>query len=104
MFKSIRQRRNRRLRSDKTNEAVGDRRAGVRKPPGKSHAETRRSGEMKGGNEVSEANGITQFANGEPKRRNNDTVRVYQPLEGGNGGSEANVVTLRLATGVNPWA
>ncbi len=29
---------------------------------------------MEGGNEVSEANGITQFAEGEPKRRNNDTV------------------------------
>ena len=40
------------------------------------------------------ANGITQFAEGEPKRRNNDTVRVYQPLEGGNEVSEANVVTL----------
>ena len=49
---------------------------------------------MKGGNVVSEANGITQFAEGEPKRRNNDTVRVYQPLEGGNEVSEANVVTL----------
>ena len=49
---------------------------------------------MEGGNEVSVANGITQFAEGEPKRRNFDTVRVYQPLEGGNGVREANVVTL----------
>ena len=49
---------------------------------------------MEGGNEVSEANGITQFANGEPKRRNFDTVRVYQPLEGGNGASVTSVVTL----------
>ena len=30
--------------------------------------------EMKGGNGVREANGITQFAEGEPKRWNNDTV------------------------------
>ena len=59
---------------------------------------------MEGGNGVREANGITQFANGEPKRRNNDTVRVYQPLEGGNGATNGSVVTLRRATGVNPWA
>ncbi len=49
---------------------------------------------MEGGNGVSAANGITQFAEGEPKRWNNDTVRVYQPLKGGNGVSAANVVTL----------
>ena len=40
---------------------------------------------MGGGNEASAASGITQFAEGEPKRRNYDTVRVYQPLKGGNG-------------------
>ncbi len=50
--------------------------------------------EMEGGNGVREANGITQFAEGGPKRWNNDNVRVYQPLKGGNEVSEANVVTL----------
>ena len=50
--------------------------------------------EMEGGNEASAASGITQFAEGEPKRRNYDTVSVYQPLKGGNGVSEANEVTL----------
>ena len=52
---------------------------------------------MKGGNGVREANGITQFAEGEPKRRNNDTVRVYQPLKGGNGTTNGSVITLRRA-------
>ncbi|MBQ6617282.1 MAG: hypothetical protein IJH67_13040 [Thermoguttaceae bacterium] len=50
--------------------------------------------EMEGGNGASAASGITQFAEGEPKRWNYDTVSVYQPLKGGNGVSEANVVTL----------
>ncbi len=59
--------------------------------------------EMEGGNGASVASGITQFAEGEPKRRNYDTVSVYQSLKGGNGVREANVVTLRRATGVNPW-
>ena len=49
---------------------------------------------MEGGNEASVASGITQFAEGEPKSRNYETIRVYQPLKGGNGMSEANVVTL----------
>ena len=40
------------------------------------------------------ANGITQFAEGEPKRQNYDIVRVYHLLKGGNGIREANVVTL----------
>ena len=50
--------------------------------------------EMEGGNVASAASGITQFAEGEPKRWNYDTVRVYQPLKGGNGVRKANVVTL----------
>ncbi len=33
---------------------------------------------MKGGNEASAASGITQFANGEPKRWNYDTAQVSQ--------------------------
>ena len=49
---------------------------------------------MEGGNEASAASGITQFAEGEPKRRNYDTVRVYQPMKGGNGANEMSVVTL----------
>ncbi len=49
---------------------------------------------MKGGNGATIGSGITQFANGEPKRWNYDTVRVYQLLKGGNGVREANVVTL----------
>ena len=49
---------------------------------------------MEGGNEATSGSGITQFAEGEPKRRNYDTVSVYQPLKGGNGVREANVVTL----------
>ena len=31
---------------------------------------------MKGGNEATIGSGITQFANGEPKRWNNDTAQV----------------------------
>ncbi len=48
---------------------------------------------LKGGNGASVASGITQFANGEPKRRNYNTVL-----------SLPTAVTLRRATGVNPWA
>ena len=49
---------------------------------------------MEGGNEASAASGITQFAEGEPKRLNYDTVSVYQPLKGGNVASETSEVTL----------
>ena len=59
-----------------------------------SRKERKERKEMKGGNEANEASGITQFAEGEPKRRNYDTVSVYQPLKGGNGVSETSEVTL----------
>ena len=49
---------------------------------------------MEGGNEASVASGITQFAEGEPKRQNYDIVRVYHLLKGGNGVREANGITL----------
>ncbi|MBQ2620132.1 MAG: hypothetical protein IJF84_11520 [Thermoguttaceae bacterium] len=39
-----------------------------------SRIERKERKEMKGGNEANEVSGITQFAEGEPKRRNNDTV------------------------------
>ena len=55
-----------------------------------SRKERKEHKEMKGGNGVSAASGITQFAEGEPKRRNYETIRVYQPLKGGNGMSAAN--------------
>ena len=48
----------------------------------KEHKERK---EMKDGNEANVASGITQFAEGEPKRRKYDTVSVNQPLKGGNG-------------------
>ncbi len=59
-----------------------------------SRKERKERKEMKDGNEANAASGITQFAEGEPKRRNYDTVSVYQPLKGGNGVSETSEVTL----------
>ena len=52
-----------------------------------------------GFNPRTKGSGITQFAEGEPKRRNYDNERFHQWMEGGNGMSEANEVTLCLKGG-----
>ena len=48
---------------------------------------------MKGGNGATNGSGITQFAEGEPKRRNYDNEWFCQWMEGGNGATSGSGIT-----------
>ena len=77
--------------------------AGVRKPPENL---MRRCGDaeevrkvMKGGRRA----GVRKPPENLTRRRG-DAEEVRKVMKGGNGASETSAVTLRRATGVNPWA